>query len=214
MAPTQHLSLLFPPLNKSSAWWNRSALSISSRNIPSPGPQRAVMRGKHRRVKLFNKLAGVTQREGPPEDPRPPAQHPGGLLARSRPDFLAPPASSAKPPQGQLPKGAEGSGAGRRLLRAAPSAVAGEEARAHPTFGCPPSGQGNLGRPAGSDPEPSGNRAARPAGEGSLESSGQRRAARFPTARSPSPSLGIAAAGLGAASSRVAATWPRGRRRP
>lgn len=111
---------------------------ISTRNISSPGPQRAVMGGGGggSESAASQQLAGVTQTEGPPEDPRPLAQHPGALQARSRPDFLAPPASSAKPLRGQLGKGAEGSGTGRWLLRAAGSTVAGEGARAHPTFGC------------------------------------------------------------------------------
>lgn len=92
---------------------------------------------KHPRVRLSTINGSHTDR-GPPEDPFPLAQHPGALLARSRPDFLAPPASSAEPLRGQLGKDAEGSGAGRRLLPAAESTVAGEGARARPTFGCLP----------------------------------------------------------------------------
>lgn len=125
---------------------------------------------------------------------------------------MAPPASSAEPLQGQLGKGAQGSGARRPLLRAARWASMGKEARADPTFGCLPRGQGNLGRREGSDRESSGNRAADEERGGRPESPG-RGAETVPKCEGPYASLG-GAAGRGAGSSPVAATWPRGRWRP
>ena len=182
---------------------------------PKPRSTAASNGGKPLESAASQQLTGVTLRDRPPEDPCPLAQHPGALLARSRPDFLAPPASSAKPLRGQLSKGAEGSGAGRRLLRAGTVRSCGREGARPPNFRLSPQRPGESREASGGVTRgPAGTELPDGRGRGLQESSDQRRAARFPTARAPTPSVGIGADGLGARGSRVPATWPRGRRLP
>lgn len=81
--------------------------------------------------------------EGPSEDPRSLAQHPGVLLTGSLQDFLAPPDSSAKPPGGQARERCKGAWRG---AVASPGCRAGwRGARADPRFGCLLWGPGSLG---------------------------------------------------------------------